>query len=207
MKILITGFEPFGEYPLNPSQLLVHKLPDQRSHYTLVKDILPVHHALAPQKLITLLNEHQPDAVIAFGLASSRAMISLERVAINLLDYVIPDNAGVTFTNQAVVKDGPAAYFSTLPLEHLLTALKDAGIPAETSLSAGAYLCNQIFYHIMHKLATENLTIPAGFIHLPALPEQAARSQKPMSSMPFDSLLTAGDIILETVAKTAFNQS
>jgi pyroglutamyl-peptidase len=201
LKILITGFEPFHDHPLNPSQLLVQSLPDQHQNIVISKGILPVHHVLGPEQLLTLLNHHQPDAVLAFGLAAYRAKISLERVAINLMDFSIADNAGVTVINQPIEKQGPAAYFSTLQLENLLTALIDAGIPAEISLSAGTYLCNQVFYCLQHRLAAQSTILPAGFIHLPALPEQAARSPKPMPSMPLELMIRAALLIIEIISQ------
>jgi len=196
MKILLTGFEPFGEHPINPSQLLIESLPDQYQDNTLKKSVLPVDHQLAPKTLIDLLDEHQPDAVISFGLASGRAKIAIERVAVNLMDFSIADNSGVTIKNRPVVDQGPAAYFSSLPITAMLAALNQAGIPAELSLTAGAYLCNQIFYLLMHLISSQNLKIQAGFIHLPALPLQAASSQKPMPSMSLDQLTQAAYLML-----------
>ncbi len=201
-KLLITGFEPFNGHLLNPSQLLVQNLPDQYGNFALIKGVLPVQHALAPERLLTLLNDHHPDAVLAFGLASSRSKISLERVAINLMDYRIPDNTGVTITNQPIDPSGPAAYFSTLPLETLSTALNKAGLPTEISLSAGAYLCNQVFYTLMHAITIQQSNIPAGFIHLPALPEQSAPSPEAVPAMPLDMLLSAAHLIIDILSQT-----
>ena len=203
MNILITGFEPFDDHSLNPSQLLVDNLPGQYKEIVLIKSILPVHHTQAPEKLLALLNSHQPDAVLAFGLAAGRAKVSLERVAINLMDYTIADNAGVTISNQPVDSNGPAAYFSTLPLDQLLPTLNAAGIPTEISLSAGAYLCNQVFYTIMHAIALQNTPIPAGFIHLPALPEQAAKSQRPIPSLPLELMIRAAILIIEIIVQSS----
>ena len=196
MKVLLTGFEPFGGYPINPSQLLIQSLPDQYLGMTLVKQILPVHHKQGPQKMLTLLKSHQPDAVIAFGLASGRAQISLERVALNLLDFSIADNAGVFVENQPVVPNGPTAYFSTLPLQAMQVALNAEGISSELSLSAGAYLCNQVFYTLMHEIASQDLSTPAGFIHLPNIPEQAAQSTTPIPSLRLEVLIQAAYILI-----------
>lgn len=197
MKILLTGFEPFSDHKLNPSQVLVQSLPEQHQAVSLVKCILPVHHQQAPERVLYLLEKHKPDGVLAFGLAAGRAKISLERVAINLLDFAIPDNAGVQYSNQPIDPLGPAAYFSTLPLASLFSSLKNAGIPAEISLSAGAYLCNQVFYTLMHATSKQAQPIPAGFIHLPALPEQTAGSDHALPTMPLDQLLQAAYIILD----------
>ena len=203
MKLLITGFEPFGEHHTNPSQVLIKTLPDAYLGITLVKAILPVHAALAPAQMVKLLETHKPDGVIAFGLAAGRAKVSLERVALNWLDFSIPDNAGETIQHKLICEDGPAAYFSTLPLDRMLTALNSAGIPAEASLSAGAYLCNQVFYTLMDTLAQHKTAIPAGFVHLPALPEQAANSKQPIPSMGLEKILAAAFLMIEILGSPA----
>lgn len=201
MKILLTGFEPFGEHTINPSQILVQALPDQIEDIILLKGILPVHHDLALIKLRELVREHQPNAVIAFGLAAGRAKISLERVAVNLMDYSIADNAGVSIANQPISAHGPAAYFSTLPLPTLLAMLTEAGIPAEMSLSAGAYLCNQVFYTLMCEITSAKTPVPAGFIHLPALPQQAAASDKSFPSMNLEMMVAAARLMITILAQ------
>ena len=203
MKILLTGFEPFGGYPINPSQLLIQALPDQYLGMRLVKHVLPVHHQQGPQNILELLRSHQPDAVIAFGLASGRAQISLERVALNLLDFSIADNAGVIVENQPIVPGGPTAYFSTLPLPAMQAALTSDGISSELSLSAGAYLCNQVFYTLMHEIASQDLSTQAGFVHLPDLPEQAAQSSKPIPSMSLEVLIQAAHILVGQLGSVA----
>lgn len=202
MKILITGFEPFGESGINPSQMLVGSLSERDfKNAVLIKAILPVDQAKAPEKMKGMIAQHQPDALLAFGLAMGRPKISLERFALNLKNFRIPDNQGVTVTDQPIHPDGPAAYFSTLPLRSMLNALVTAGIPAELSLSAGAYLCNLIFYAMMHALASQGLNGPAGFVHLPALPEQAAESKKSIPSLSFDCLVEAAKILINEVIK------
>lgn len=200
MKVLITGFEPFGQSPINPSQILVDDAPDQfPGDIELVKTILPVEKITGIETLLDALLRHQPDAVICFGLAVGRSAISLERVAVNLMDYRIPDNAGQTVQDQPVILDGPAAYFSSLPLRAILTNLQSNNIPAELSLTAGAYLCNQVFYTLMHHLATHGQSIPAGFIHLPACPEQATHFDKPTPTMSLETIKSALPLLLETL--------
>ncbi len=199
MKILITGFEPFGDHNFNPSEQLMAELPNKHQDAVLIKGTLPVHNQLGPQKLLSLLEEHQPDAVIAFGLASGRAEISLERVAINLMDYSIADNAGNKIENQPIIEGSPAAYFSTLPLQKIHRALIEAGIPSQLSLSAGAYLCNQVFYTLMHTINLRGLNINAGFVHLPDLPEQVALSQKSIPSMSFSLIHQAAILLIENL--------
>lgn len=201
MKILLTGFEAFGEHDINPSQRLIQAFPNHHQEINLVKGILPVHHELAPRKLTNLLRDHHPEAVIAFGLAAGQAKIKIERVAVNLMDFSIADNAGVKVENQPIIGVGPAAYFSSLPVHAMLATLTEAGIPAESSLSAGSYLCNQVFYVLLHEIATKKMKIPAGFIHLPALPEQAAASKKSIPSMGLEQLLKAAKLLIGEIVK------
>jgi len=177
MRVLLTGFEPFDGSSTNPSQEVVRRLVDGPPEgIELRTAILPVDHQLGPQALLQAIDDSQPEAVVCLGEASSRAMLSLERVAINLIDDRIPDNAGEAWQDRPVVVGGPAAYFITLPVKVMLQAILEAGVPAELSLSAGSYLCNQIAYTLLHRLANLDGSgdIPAGFIHLPRLPAQAA---------------------------------
>ena len=200
MKILISGFEPFGEHKINPSQKLVEAMIDENCPgISLGGVILPVDTIAAPGILLQHLHREQPDAVLSFGLASGRAKISLERVAVNIMDFQQPDNKGITRSDTAVIENGPTAYFSTLPLRKIFSALKQAGIPVELSLTAGSYLCNQIFYTLMHEVSSQNHQISAGFIHLPALPEQAAQSKQSLPSLNFTQVLQSADIIINTL--------
>lgn len=200
MKILITGFEPFGKSAINPSQILVEEAPETLpGGIELVKTILPVKKTDGPQTLISALDHHQPEAVLCFGVAEGRPVISLERIAVNLMDYRIPDNAGLTMQDQLIIPDGPAAFFSTLPLRAMQDALQTNNIPSQLSLTAGSFLCNQVFYTLMHHLATQGLAIPAGFIHLPACPEQIVHLNTPIPSMSLDLVKSALPILLETL--------
>lgn len=199
MKILLTGFEPFAGSPLNPSEQVVRALQTAPPPaLELSPLILPVDGSRAPGLLQAALTEHQPDAVLCLGEAG-RPVISLERLALNLMDYRIPDNSGVTVTDQTIRSDGPAAYFSSLPLRPIQTALLAAGIPCERSLTAGAYLCNQVFYTLMDHLDTQSQDIPAGFIHLPSLPEQVALRGTNQSSMALDLQVQAIRIVMQVV--------
>lgn len=180
MKVLITGFEPFGNSSINPSQILVENAEDHfPGGIELVKAILPVEKSAGPQALVDALLRHQPDAVICFGLAEGRSAISLERIAVNLMDYRMPDNAGETVQNQPVFPNGPAAYFSTLPLLAMHGALQAQNIPVVLSLTAGSYLCNQIFYTLMHHLATHGQSIPPGLSTCQLVPSRLPISRNP----------------------------
>jgi len=201
LKILLTGFEVFGDNTVNPSEKLLDSLPGSYSeNVNLVKLLLPVDKDLAPDLVLSALHKFKPDAIMAFGLASGRAKISIERIAINLMDFQIPDNTGVTVRDQPVISDGSAAYFATLPFESMLNALQKANIPSELSLSAGSFVCNQVFYHIMHNITVNNLSTKAGFIHLPALPGTAAKSNKSMPSMSLNLIIKAVKIMIECLS-------
>jgi pyroglutamyl-peptidase len=190
MNLLLTGFEPFGGQKINSSERAAHALsgvdlPGITWHVV----ILPVDRERGPAALQRALDEALPDAVVCLGEAARRAAISIERVAINLLDFRIPDNSGRQCMDEPIALDGPAAYFSTLPVRAMLDAARAAGAPAELSLSAGAFLCNQIFYTLMHTLSQRGARIPAGFVHIPQLPEQVAGAEAATASMSLDTII------------------
>ncbi len=151
--------------------------------------ILPVDCARGPAELIRAFEQHQPEVVLCLGEASKRIAISIERVAINLMDYRIPDNAGKQAIDEPIIPGAPAAYFVTLPTRAMLNAARTAGIPAELSYSAGTYLCNQVTYAVLHYLASKNAAPRAGFAHLPALPEQVAEKYPAIPSMGLETML------------------
>lgn len=182
MNVLITGFEPFGGDTVNPSWEVARALDLQAiGGATLQARCLPTSFGRAPVVLAEALAVVRPGLVLALGLAGGRSEISIERLAINLIDARIADNAGERPQDVPVVPGGPAAYFSTLPVKAMRDGLRAAGYPAGLSLSAGAFVCNQVFFELQHRLAGSGAR--SGFIHLPALPEQAARSQTAMPSM------------------------
>ena len=154
-----------------------------------------------PERLLQALDVAQPDAVVCLGQASRRTVISIERIAVNLLDFRIPDNAGNQVEDQPIMPDGPAAYFTTLPVRRIFENIKEHGIPAELSMSAGTYLCNQICYVLLHHLHSQNLEVPAGFIHLPALPEQAAQMKGPVASMSLETMIQGIRIALQVITQ------
>ncbi|MFC6335346.1 pyroglutamyl-peptidase I [Pseudomonas sp. CCM 7891] len=174
--VLLTGFEPFDQSPVNSSWEAVRQLDGVllMDDVRVVVEQLPCAFATAGVCLKALLDEHRPQMVIATGLAPGRSEMSIERVAINLNDARIPDNLGEQPIDTPVVPGGPAAYFSTLPIKAMVQALREAGIPASVSQTAGTFVCNQVFYSLQHALAGS--TVRSGFIHVPPLPEQATRT-------------------------------
>jgi pyroglutamyl-peptidase len=179
--VLVTGFEPFGKDEVNPSWMAVQALHGRViGEHRLVGARLPTVFDEALQELRQLIRRHHPDLVICTGQAGGRATLSLERVAININDARIPDNAGAQPVDTPVVPGGPAAYFSTLPIKAMLATLLDAGINAEVSQTAGTFVCNHVFYGLMHELATRRELSHArgGLIHVPWLPGQGQPSMR-----------------------------
>lgn len=173
--VLLTGFDPFGGEALNPSWQAVQALHGRRiAGHRVVAAQLPTVFDASLLALTGLMRMHRPALVICVGQAGGRAAISLERVAINVNDARIPDNAAAQPVDTPVVADGPAAYFSSLPIKAMLQALQRAGLPAEVSQTAGTFVCNHVFYGLMHALATRRgfKHTRGGFIHVPWLPGQ-----------------------------------
>lgn len=198
---LLTGFAPFGGEAVNPSWQAVKAL-DGRSiaGHRVVAVELPCEFAAAPRVLRAALRRHRPRVVIATGQAGGRTGISLERVAINLIDARIADNAGAQPIDVPVSTRAPSACFTRLPIKSALLALHDAGIDAHVSHSAGTFVCNQVFYVLMRALA-RSPGVRAGFVHVPWLPEQAAHHAGP--GMPLADITRALEIILATSITTA----
>jgi pyroglutamyl-peptidase len=176
--VLMTGFDAFGGEALNPSWLAVEALHGRRMlGHRVVAAQLPTVFDTSREALATLLAKHQPALVLCVGQAGGRANISLERVAINVNDARIADNAAARPVDTPVVAGAPAAYFSSLPIKAMYAALKKAGIPAEVSQTAGTFVCNHVFYGLMHLLATGGMPgTRGGFIHVPWLPAQGSPS-------------------------------
>ena len=175
----LTGFDAFGGQDLNPSWLAVQALHGRQiAGHRVVAAQLPTAFAGAPARLLALIGTHRPALVICVGQAGGRSALSLERVAINLIDARIADNAQAQPVDEPVVAGAPTAYFSTLPLKAMLAALQREGLAAEVSQTAGTFVCNQVFFALMHALATRRgwRRTRGGFIHVPWLPAQGSPS-------------------------------
>jgi len=172
MKILVTGFEPFGGETVNPSWEAVVRLPDIIAGAEVTKLLLPTEFAGAEKCILAAIEAFTPDMVFCTGQAAGRNSLSFERVAINLRDASIADNAGFKPEDEAVFPGGETAYFVTAPVKLMSHAVRAAGLPAELSLSAGAFVCNDVLYTLLRRL--DGSGIPGCFIHLPLSTEQAA---------------------------------
>jgi len=192
--ILLTGFEPFGGDSLNPSEEVARQLSGAEiARHRVAGGLLPCVFGAALKELKHLIKVHEPVLVVCLGQAGGRTEITPERVAINVDDARIADNAGQQPVDRPVVKDGPAAYWSTLPIKAIVQALRRRGIPAAVSQTAGTFVCNHVFYGLMHELQSRP-GVRGGFIHLPYLPEQAAGQP----SLPFERMCAGVRLALET---------
>ena len=199
--VLVTGFEPFGGDVANPAQDIA-KAVDGRTiaAMTVRGAVLPVEHGAARARMSALLDANDLVAVLHIGLAGGRARLALEQVAVNAMDYSIPDAAGATLTGEPCVPDGPAAHFSTLPTRAIVAALLAEGIPAYLSYTAGTYLCNQTLYWTLHELGRRGSAVRAGFLHVPFLPAMVAAHRLDEPSMDLATMVRAVEIALRVIA-------
>ena len=177
MKVLITGFDPFGGEKINPAWEAVKALPDNIDGIEVVKLQIPTVFKKSAKKLFENIDSVKPDVVICVGQAGGRYEFSVERVAINVDDGRIPDNDGYQPVDSPVFEDGENAYFSTLPIKAIVEEVKKAGIPAAVSNTAGTYVCNHIMYSLLYYLNKNNLNIKGGFIHVPFIREQVVEKK------------------------------
>lgn len=198
MKILLTGFDPFDGETINPSWEAVKEviLPEG---VEIIRLPVPTVFDLAAPMVTAAIRECRPDAVVCVGQAGGREQITPERVAINVMDARICDNAGKQPVDEPVVLDGPAAYFSTLPIKKMVAAMEAAGVPAAVSNTAGTFVCNSLMYAVLHELAAEGQQIPAGFIHVPYVPQQTEGMEEPQPSMPLEQMIKGLTAALTTL--------
>ena len=192
-RVLVTGFEPFGGADVNPSQQLVENLAsDPPDGVELTAVILPVVWDRAENELLGALKRERPELVVCFGQADGRAHVEIERFALNFDEG--SDEAG-ELRKAEISADGPVAYRSSLPVDAIVEALRADSIPAAASRDAGGFLCNHVFYVMMHALADQS-AVRGGFVHVPLLPEQAL--ERPQPTMPLATLVRAARLILAT---------
>lgn len=196
--VLLTGFEPFNGATINPAWEAVRALEGwQGDGFQVEVRQLPCVFGDAIEDLTALIDELHPDVVIAVGQAGGRPDISVERVAINVDDASILDNSGQQPVDTAIAADGPAAYFSTLPIKAIVHALRERGLVAGVSQTAGTFVCNHVFYGLMHHASAQPQPIKAGFIHVPFLPEQAAARPDAPPSMALEDIIAGVKLAVE----------
>ena len=173
-KLLITGFDPFGGESINPSWEAVQKLPDIVGDFVLCKLQIPTVFDQAANCVLQQANEFGPDIILCVGQAGGRNAVTPERIAVNIRDARIVDNAGNQPQDALIIPDGPAAYFATVPVTSMVDAIQQIQLPADVSNSAGTFVCNDVLYTLLHHYANSDTKV--GFIHVPYLPEQGTPS-------------------------------
>lgn len=201
-KILVTGFEPFGGEPINPALEAVKQLNGKFiAGHQIVTKAVPVVREKSIAAIIENIKAEQPYLVLAIGQAGGRPDITVERVAINMDDFRIEDNEGNQPIDEPIAAAGPTAYWSTLPIKAMVEKMRLGGIPASISNTAGTFVCNHLFYGLMHHLANHGNKIRGGFVHIPYLPEQAARNPG-QPSMGLDTIVQGLTLALEAALST-----
>ena len=200
MRILVTGFEPFGQDNVNPSSELLKKLPSQILTADVIKLEIPVVRWKALDKIREAIKEYSPDVVLSVGQLAGRSDISIERVAINIDDYQMPDNDGNKPIDEPIIKDAPNAYFMSIPIKAIHKKLIENRMPASISNSMGTYLCNHVAYGVANMIS-EYENIKSGFIHIPILPEQAINKPK-TPAMSLETSTRAIELVIEAIVES-----
>lgn len=201
MKILVSGFDPFGGEKVNPAIESVKKLPDTILGVEIIKLEIPTVIGKSIQKIEEAVELHKPDVVISVGQAGGRTDITVERVGVNVDDCRIPDNEGNQPIDEKIAKDGPDAYFVTLPIKAMVEHIQKKGIPASVSNTAGTFICNHVTYGVRHLAEIKYPKMRTGFIHIPFLPQQVL-DKKGMPSMELDVIVKGLVAAIEAVIQT-----
>lgn len=199
MKILLTAFDPFGSDTINPALEVMKLIPADFNGIELVKVEIPTVFGLSIDIVSRHILKEKPDAVLALGQAGGRSGITVERVAININDAGIQDNAAYMPVDEIILADGPAAYFSTLPIKEIVAAIKKEGLPADISNSAGTFVCNQLMYGILHTIQMEELDTMGGFIHVPYIPQQVVNRGN-LASMSLTDISRGIELAIQVIA-------
>ena len=199
MKILVTGFDPFGGETVNPAWEAVSRLPAETGGAEMVKRQVPTMFGRAPEAVLREVERLRPDFVVSVGQAAGRTAITPERIAINCEEASIPDNAGFQPAGGPVVEGGPDGYFSLLPVKEMAAAIQAAGLPGKVSNTAGTYVCNHLMYHILHACHTRYPRMRSGFIHVPCIPEQQAGHPE-WFALPLEEIVRGLTAALEVLA-------
>lgn len=200
MKILITGFDPFGGESVNPAYEAVKLLPDQIGGHEIVKLEIPTVFRKAPKVIEQTMEKVHPDAVVSIGQAGGISSIHVERVAVNLLDARIPDNEGNQPLDEKIVTDGANAYFSKLPVRKMRDCLVASKIPASISYTAGTFVCNDVMYEVLHLTETKYPNVISGFIHVPYAVEQVVGKPEGTPSMSLEMMAKALELAIKEIS-------
>ena len=202
MKILVTGFDPFGGEPINPAIESVKKLPDNIAGAEIIKLEIPTVRGKSLEKIEKAIQEHNPDIILSVGQAGGRFDITVERVGINMDDFRIPDNEGNQVIDEPVFSDGDNAYFVKLPVKAMVQNIQKNKIPASVSYTAGAFVCNHVLYGVLYLVEKKYKGKKSGFIHIPFLPEQVV-DKRNMPSMELNTIVTGLTAAIEAIVENA----
>lgn len=202
MKILVTGFDPFGGEPINPAIESVKKLPDNIAGAEIIKLEIPTVRGKSLEKIEKAIQEHNPDIILSVGQAGGRFDITVERVGINMDDFRIPDNEGNQVIDEPVFSDGDNAYFVKLPVKAMVQNIQKNKIPASVSYTAGTFVCNHVLYGLLYLVEKKYKGKKSGFIHIPFLPEQVV-DKRNMPSMELNTIVTGLTAAIEAIVENA----
>ena len=200
MKILVTGFDPFGGEPINPAIESVKKLPDNIAGAKIIKLEIPTVRKKSLEKIEKAINEHNPDVILSIGQAGGRFDISIERVGINLDDFRIPDNEGNQIIDEPIFPDGENSYFVKLPVKAMVQNVQKNNIPASVSYTAGTFVCNHVLYGVLYLIEKKYKGKKSGFIHIPFLPQQVI-DKRNMPSMELNTIVKGLTAAIEAIVK------
>ena len=200
MKILVTGFDPFGGEPINPAIESVKRLPDNIAGAEIIKLEIPTVRKKSLEKIEKAINEHNPDVILSIGQAGGRFDISIERIGINLDDFRIPDNEGNQIIDEPIFPDGENSYFVKLPVKAMVQNVQKNNIPASVSYTAGTFVCNHVLYGVLYLIEKKYKGKKSGFIHIPFLPQQVV-DKRNTPSMELNTLVKGLTAAIEAIVK------
>lgn len=200
MKILVTGFDPFGGEPINPAIESVKRLPDNIAGAEIVKLEIPTVRKKSLEKIEKAINEHNPDVILSIGQAGGRFDISIERIGINLDDFRIPDNEGNQIIDEPIFPDGENSYFVKLPVKAMVQNVQKNNIPASVSYTAGTFVCNHVLYGVLYLIEKKYKGKKSGFIHIPFLPQQVV-DKRNTPSMELNTIVKGLTAAIEAIVK------
>jgi pyroglutamyl-peptidase len=199
MKILVTGFDPFGGESVNPAYEAVKLLPESIKESRIIKIEIPTVFGRAAREIEKAIEEYRPDAVVCVGQAGGRSCISIERIGINLREASIPDNDGNQPVDEKIKEDGQNAYFATIPIKAMVENVRKNGIPSHLSYTAGSYVCNDVMYSLLYILDNKYPQIKGGFIHVPYAIEQVSNKANNIPSMPISTIAKGLEYAIEAI--------
>lgn len=201
MKLLLTGFDPFGDEPINPAWEAVKRVSDQVGDVEVVKLMVPTVFYKSIDTVAAAIEKEKPDAVLCIGQAGGRFDLNPERVAININDARIPDNEGNQPLDGPVFADGETAYFATLPIKAMAEEIRKAGVPASVSNTAGTYVCNHLMYGVLYTLANKYPDVRGGFMHVPFITSQVINRKPIAPSLSLEQIVTGIEAAVKAIGE------